>query len=137
MSTEVKTSIELSLERMKRAWDTGDAGAYAAQFTTDASYVIYTGLCYLGRSAIENAHAVVFDKWQKGTTMALEILAIRQIGEQTAVVVTEGGVGKGNAVTRDKVQTFTMVRCGDQWLCAAFQNTKKNRFLMTISRLFS
>lgn len=137
MSSEATTAIELSLKRMKNAWDAGDAATYAAQFTTDASYVIYSGLCYAGRSAIEHAHVTVFEKWQKGTRMALKILAIRQIGEGTAVVVTEGGVGKGDRVTRDKMQTFTMVRCGEEWLCAAFQNTKKNRLLISMSRFFS
>lgn len=137
MSTDSESSIEQTLYAMKAAWDVGDAKAYAAQFTESASYVIYIGLCYIGRAAIERAHEEVFARWQKGSRMAIEVLEVQRLGDDAAVVLTEGGVGKGNAVSRNKVQTFTMVRREGRWLCAAFQNTGKNRLLMALTKYFS
>src|SRR5208282_4225535 len=38
-------------------------------------------------------------------------------------VLTVGGIGEKAPIAYDKIQTFTLVRRGDRWLCAAFQNT--------------
>lgn len=135
MNETLGDSIDTCLDRMASAWNAGDAAAYAQEFTDDASYVIYVGLTYSGRDEIERAHVPVFTKWQKGSRMNLRILQTRMLNADTAVVVTEGGIGKGRSVRRDKVQTFTMVRQDGRWMCAAFQNTKKNRLFIRINRL--
>jgi uncharacterized protein (TIGR02246 family) len=128
-------SIDMCLARMKRAWDAGDAAAYAQEFTEDASYVIYVGLIYFGRAEIERAHLPVFAKWQKGSRMNLRVLQTRMLTAETAVVVTEGGIGKGRNIRRDKVQTFVMVRREGRWLCSAFQNTKRNWLFIRVNQL--
>ncbi len=99
------------------------------------SYIIYVGLTYFGRDEIERAHVPVFTKWQKGSRMDLRVLQTRLLNAETAVVVTEGGIGKGRTIRRNKVQTFTMVRRGDRWLCSAFHNTKKNRLFIRVNEL--
>jgi uncharacterized protein (TIGR02246 family) len=129
-------TIDDCLARMVSAWDAGDASAYAAEFTEDASYVIYVGLTYFGRAAIERAHVPVFEKWQKGSRMAIRVLERRMLDRRTAVVVTEGGIGKRGRIHPNKVQTFTMVWAEDRWRCAAFQNTKKNRLFIRLNRAF-
>jgi len=127
------TEIRASLERMVAAWDAGDAAAFAAEFTSDATYVIYVGLVYQGRAAIESGHIPVFQKWQKGTRMSMLVRSVRTIGEGTAVVLTEGGIGK-RRITRVKVQTYTFVHEADgRWRCAAFQNTKKNALFIRMN----
>jgi uncharacterized protein (TIGR02246 family) len=136
MTDVLDDTIDDCLARMVRAWDAGDAGAYAAEFTEDASYVLYVGLTYFGRAAIERAHIPVFGKWQKGSRMAIRVLESRMLDQSTAVVVTEGGIGKRGRIPADKVQTFTMVRVEDRWVCAAFQNTKKNRLFIRLNRYF-
>lgn len=125
--------IRASLERMAAAWDAGDARAFADEFTEDASYVIYVGLVYQGRDEIERGHQPVFEKWQKGSRMSMLVRSIRLLDATTAVVLTEGGIGRGR-VRRDKVQTYTFVRGTDgRWRCAAFQNTKKNRLFIRMN----
>src|SRR3954470_8945000 len=116
-------TIDDCLARMVSAWDAGDAKAFSEEFTTDASYVIYVGLTYFGRAEIEQAHVPVFEKWQKGSRMVKRVLERRMLNATTAIVVTEGGIGKRSRIHPDKVQTFTMVRVDDRWQCAAFQNT--------------
>lgn len=112
---------------MAEAWGRGDAAAYAAHFTEDASYVIFAGIASIGREAIYEDHVPVLTKWKKGTRMRIEVKSIRHLSDDTAVVLTEGGVSKRAAIPLDKVQTYVFQRQeSGEWLCSAFQNTKKN-----------
>jgi uncharacterized protein (TIGR02246 family) len=129
-------TIEHALARMSAAWDAGDAAAYAREFTHDATYVIYVGLTYEGRDAIERGHVPVFEKWQKGSRMRMRVRSVRHLGEGVAIVLTEGGIGTSRRVRLDKVQTFAMVRRDGRWQCSAFQNTKKNRLFIRMNRAF-
>jgi uncharacterized protein (TIGR02246 family) len=125
--------IRDALDRMVAAWDAGDARAFADEFTEHASYVIYVGLVYQGRDEIERGHQPVFEKWQKGTRMSMLVRSIRLLDDTTAVVLTEGGIGR-RRIRRDKVQTYTFQRGTDgRWRCAAFQNTKKNRLFIRMN----
>jgi uncharacterized protein (TIGR02246 family) len=128
-------TIEAALARISAAWDAGDASAFAREFTHDATYVIYVGLVYEGRAAIERGHVPVFEKWQRGSTMRMRVLGIRHPSPDVAIVLTEGGIGKRGRVPIDKVQTFTMVLRDGRWQCAAFQNTKKNRLFIRMNAM--
>lgn len=123
-----------ALDRIRAAWDAGDASDYAAEFTDDASYVIFAGMHDLGRDAIRRTHVPVFEKWQRGSRMSMRVLDLRFLTPDVAVVVTDGGIGKRSRIRHDKVQTFVMVRDGDTWRCAAFQNTKKHRLFIAMNR---
>jgi len=130
---EIPIAVTDSLERIRLAWAAGDADAYAAEFTADATYVIFAGLISRGREEIRADHVPVFERWQRGTRMSMNVLDARMLGEDCAIVVTEGGVGKGTTITHDKVQTFVFVRAGDRWSCASFQNTKRNRLFAMVN----
>lgn len=127
-------TIQACFDRMTDAWAAGDAEAFAAEFTEDASYVIYVGLTYFGRTAIRDAHVPVFQRWQKGTRLSMAVLDTRIVADGVTVVTTEGGIGKGKTITRDKVQTFVMVESDHAWRCAAFQNTKRNRLFISANQ---
>ena len=134
-TTTTPDTIEAALARLSAAWDAGDAAAYAREFTDDATYVIYAGIVYEGRAAIERGHVPVFEKWQRGSRMRMRVRTVRHLGDDVAVVLTEGGIGK-RRIPVNKVQTFTMVRRDGRWRCAAFQNTKKNRLFIRMNRIF-
>jgi len=108
------------------AWDAGDAHAYAAKFTPDATYVIFLGEALMGPAEIERTHIDVFRRWQKGTKMAIKAVRVSLLGADVCSVLTVGGIGQGANPPYDKLQTFTLIRHGDSWLCAAFQNTAMN-----------
>lgn len=127
MAVTNQDTVEGFLDRIRDAWDAGDASGYAAQFAVDASYVIFMGDAILGRAAIEQTHHEVFTRWQKGTRMAVRPIDIRMPDESTAVVTTIGGIGKGSRIDFDKFQTFTLRRHDGHWECIAFQNTKMSR----------
>lgn len=117
-------TIEAFLDRVRQAWDDGDAHAYGEQFTEDASYVIFLGDAMFGRAEIERNHHDVFTKWQRGTRMVVTPVDVRQY-DDSAVVVTIGGIGKGDDIAFDKFQTYALRRSATgQWQCAAFQNTE-------------
>jgi uncharacterized protein (TIGR02246 family) len=122
-------AVNACLTRITAAWDAGDAAAFAAEFTHDATYVIYAGIVSQGRAEIEAAHVPVFARWQKGSRMSMRELHRHDSGG-SVIVVSEGGIGKRRRIPHDKVQTFVFVDDGDAWRCAAFQNTKKNRLFV-------
>jgi len=132
VNEERHTAVDASLSRIAAAWDAGDARAFAAEFTEDASYVIFAGIVSLGRAEIEKAHRPVFEKWQKGSRMSMRELH-RYASTDAVIVVTEGGIGKGRRVRHDKVQTFVFVDDDGTWRCAAFQNTKKNGLFVWVN----
>ena len=119
-----KDTVEDCLDRIRTAWNAGDARAFARSFTEAATYVIYLGEVLVGRDEIESNHVQVFTKWQKGTRMAIRTLRKTPLGDDAAIVLTAGGIGAGASVQYDKLQTLTMVRHEGRWFCAAFQNTK-------------
>jgi len=123
MKDELQTAVEDFLDRFRTAWDAGDAQGYAAPFAEDATYVIFPGEAMAGRDAIERNHAEVFARWRKGTKTAVKAIGVQSLGDDVCSVLTIGGVGEKAPIAYDKIQTFTLVRRGDRWLCAAFQNT--------------
>ena len=130
-----RAAVLTALDRIRAAWDAGDASDYATEFTDDASYVIFAGMHDLGRDAIRRTHVPVFEKWQRGSRMSMRVLDLRFVSPDVAVVVTDGGIGTRARIRHDKVQTFVMVRDGDTWRCAAFQNTKKHRLFIAMNRI--
>jgi uncharacterized protein (TIGR02246 family) len=124
-----------SLEDLRAAWDAGDARAYADHFDEDATYVIYAGQAYRGRAEIERVHEEVFTRWQRGSRMSMRVIDCRLLERDVAVLLTEGGIGKGRRIRHDKLQTFTWVRRPEGWRCASFQNTRRSRWFSLLSRL--
>ena len=120
-------TVEAFLERVRQSWDDADADTYAAQFAQDASYVVFLGDALFGRDAIRQTHHDVFTKWQKGTRLALKAIDVRTVDTDTAVVTTVGGIGTGETIGYDKLQTYTLHRAGERWQCVAFQNTEMSQ----------
>lgn len=123
MSDALQAAVEDFLDRLRAAWNAGDARSYAALFTNEATYVIFLGEAFVGREEIERNHVDVLGRWQKGTRMAVKAIGVRLLRDDICSVLTVGGIGREAAIPYDKLQTFTLVRQGDSWLCAAFQNT--------------
>jgi uncharacterized protein (TIGR02246 family) len=105
--SESADTIEKCLERIRLAWNAGDAHDHAEEFTEDATYVIFLVEPLLGREAIERNHIDVLTKWRKGTQMAIEAISMTSLSDDAASVLTIGGLGKGHNILYDKLQTFT------------------------------
>ncbi|MER6546309.1 SgcJ/EcaC family oxidoreductase [Streptomyces sp. NPDC001250] len=123
MTRSYDETVDAFLDRVREARKAGDARAYAAQFSEDASYIAFMGEVILGRSQIERTHHEVFTMWQRGTRMIVKPIDVRSVDVDTSVVTTIGGVGAQPAFGYDKFQTYVLRRREVRWLCVAFQNT--------------
>ncbi|MGW3200207.1 SgcJ/EcaC family oxidoreductase [Streptomyces sp. NPDC001118] len=105
MTRSYDETVDAFLDRVREARNAGDARAYAAQFSEDASYIAFIGEVILGRSQIERTHHEVFTMWQRGTRMIVKPIDVRSVDVDTSVVTTIGGVGGQPAFGYDKFQT--------------------------------
>lgn len=96
---------------------------------------VHVATSYQGRRDIVESHRTLFAKYLKGTQLADEILDIRFLRPDVAVVTGRGDTYKGSRRKRlSKVQTYTLVREPDgRWRIAAFQNTKRNPLMEAVS----
>jgi uncharacterized protein (TIGR02246 family) len=121
MTQQAEDTVEDFLARVRRAWDAGDAAAYARQFTEEATYVIFRGEALQGRAQIESAHV---DVLMRGTKVIIEPIAVTMLDDDVASVLTISGIGTDEVREYDKFQTIVLVRQDGRWRCAAFQNTE-------------
>jgi uncharacterized protein (TIGR02246 family) len=130
-------AIAALLARSQAAWAAGDGAAYGACFTDDATDVTFVGTTYRGRAEIGRAHQALFDSFLEGTRLSIEIVEIRRLGADAAVVVTRGEVAKRAPRRLGKVATYTLVRDADAgWQIAAVQKTKRRPLMEAISFRF-
>lgn len=135
-------AVKAAIHDTVTAWNAGDAAAYGACFTADATYVTWVGTRYQGREEIARTHAALFRSFLKGTGLADEIVAVRFIGADAAIVSSNGDVVKGGKRPEDvkltKAQTYTVVRESDgAWRIASFHNTKRKALMERISFKFA
>ncbi|MGI5242069.1 SgcJ/EcaC family oxidoreductase [Dactylosporangium sp. CA-139066] len=121
---------------VRDAWNRGDATAYAALFTHDASFVAWNGEYGYGRRAIEAAHRHLFAGPLAGSRMTVDMSEpVRFLQADVAVMVTTGAVTPGAEATgavdttgregHVAVQTYVLVNGDDGWRIAAFHNTRR------------
>ncbi|MRH90876.1 SgcJ/EcaC family oxidoreductase [Nocardia sp. SYP-A9097] len=131
------TAIHALLERSAEAWGRGDGAGYGACFTDDATDVTFVGTVYHGGKEIGAAHQALFDSFLKGTRLTIDIQEIRHYGMDTAVVVTRGESGRGEAKKLGKLATYTVIRdTGGEWRIAAVQKTQHKPIMEAISFKF-
>ncbi|MHA6616802.1 SgcJ/EcaC family oxidoreductase [Pseudonocardia sp. DLS-67] len=126
------TSVEDTLTSLAAAWNDGDATSYAELFTPDATYVIFDGTVVRGRTAIEEGHRALFAGPLRGFRMEPPTATpVRYLGADVAHVVAAGGTRppgqEGVPSDRASVVSFVLVREGEDWKIAAFQNTRASR----------
>lgn len=123
------------LDRLAAAWNAGDAAAYAAEFTADATYVAFNGQVMAGRAAIENTHRWLFDGPLRGSRMTsmsedASPATVRSLRPAIAHVVTTAVVlptGQSTVTAdRESVVSLVVLDQGDAWRIAAFHNTRRH-----------
>jgi len=138
MTQTDQTSVTEVIDSLADAWARGDADAYGAHFTEDATYITFVGTLYQGRDDIADSHRALFAKFLQGTRLAHEVVDVRFLGQDAAVLTTRGDTYKGAHPKKlTKVQTYTLVREGDRWLIAAFHNTQRKSLMESISFRFA
>lgn len=132
-----RESICGTLDALSTAWAGQDAGAYGAEFTEDATYTTFAGTYYSGREDIVGSHAALFDDVLADTQLADRFLELRMLTSEVAVLTTRGDNYEGEDPGElTKVQTYTLVREGEQWKVASFQNTQRQPVMEQIQYLW-
>lgn len=126
--------VQTTLDRLTAAWNAGDADAFGAEFTEDATYVVFSGDVLLGRQAIVDTHRWLFDGPLRGSRLGASstgdvATTIRFLRPDVAHVVTAGAVQPDGADTvttdRDSVPSYVLVNDDGRWRIAAFHNTRR------------
>lgn len=125
-----RAAIRQRLVELSDAWNAGDAEAYGAVFTEEASYITWMGQLSRGRSEIVSMHRWLFGKIRgsRMTRGAKTNQEITFLSPDVALVTASGGGTSlpGQELTEDRASTvsFVAVHGPDGWRFAHFQNTR-------------
>lgn len=127
-ATDPLAIAEAVQRRLMTAWRIGNGEAFGAACTDDADFVNLIGVYVRGREAIAGLHQRIFDGFYAGSTMTLVTERTRFL--TPGIVLTQAAAevqvpaGPLQGVVRGFV-TMVLVRAGQEWLVASFQNTRR------------
>ena len=129
-----ETAIRSIVQDEIVAWDQGDAVAYSRHFAADGTFTNIVGQFFTGHEAFLKQHATLFEGRFKQTRLQQEIVSLKFVRPDVAVVevltsVTgvvaatlapgTGGDPKGRLRTR---LLQVVVKQGEEWKVVAYHN---------------
>jgi uncharacterized protein (TIGR02246 family) len=119
-------AIKDVLGNLYKAWDAGDADAFVADYTQDAT-AIMPGSYRTSKEEVRQGMAAGFASYLKGSTNIDELQSIRFLGENAAVAVSETSLrfpGE-TEVPAERViyATWVLEKRDGAWLIAAYHNS--------------
>jgi len=125
-----RSAITGLAQRVVRAWANHDADAFAGWFVEDATMIL-PGVSCDGREQIRAHMAAEFDGELGGSLITGQLLELRFLCREVAVLVSEGGIlGPGQTeVAADQAirAVWLWVKQQGQWRLACYQNTPRHR----------
>ena len=116
------------VDNIGKAWAANDANAFADAYTVDGTMILSGDRFMQGRETIRTMATQQFASAHRGTTLLQNIVEVRALGSDAAVVITEGGVlapgETAPAPERAIRATWVLQKQADEWLIAAYQNTR-------------
>ena len=126
MSGNDTTAVRDVLQQVYVAWAAGDADAFAALYTEDAT-VVMRGVFHRGRSAVHDFIAAGFAGRLKGSRAVDDPQDVRIIGGNAAIVVSRAGIlmagEQAVPAEREVLATWVLARQDGRWRIAAYTNT--------------
>jgi uncharacterized protein (TIGR02246 family) len=116
-------------QRIVDAWAAHDANAFADVFTEDGSLIL-PGVFRKGRGQIREFIAEAFAGPYQGTRVTGQPVDLRLLSENTAVLITQGGVlapGETEVADSRAIRaSWIAVKQDGSWRLAAYQNSPTN-----------
>ena len=114
------------LAGLYKAWAAGDAEAFVADYTDDAT-VVQPGVYKKDREEIRTTMAAGFAGPLNGSRVAAHPVDVRFLTDDTAIVVSEDGIifpGQDAVASERLVRaTWVLVRRDDGWRIASYHNS--------------
>jgi uncharacterized protein (TIGR02246 family) len=127
-----EAAIRKIIQNEVAAWNRGDAAAYSRQFAADGTFTNIRGQFFTGYDAFLKQHEVIFAGIFKGSVVQQDIVALRFIGRDVAIVETLNSVSGMRATSQgtlpdDKGRLRTrllqvVARHGGEWKIVAYHN---------------
>ena len=114
------------LNRLESAWNAGDGKAFAAPYTSDATFVTIRGEHHRGRDAVGSGHAAILATIYAGSTNRMELVDARHVAEDVIVATSRNTLDAPSgplAGIHAATSTSVLVRVGDTWQVAVTHNT--------------
>jgi uncharacterized protein (TIGR02246 family) len=97
-------------------------------FTEDVDFIAGDGRLVQGREALVPYFQEQFDTWLAGSRVVADVVNVRFLRDDLAVVHTVGGIMfPGETEVQPDwagIQTWVVVNEGGEWLAAAYQNSR-------------
>lgn len=123
---EDRAAIKAVMVDSYKAWEAGDADGMVARYTADAT-AIMTGSLRNSRDSIRENMALGFAGPLKGSSTSNDLLSIRFVGRDGAIVVSESGIlfaGQTEVPDAGKVNcTWVLEKRDRRWMIAAYHNS--------------
>lgn len=81
-----ETAIRSIIQDEITAWNQGNAAAYSRHFATDGTFTNIRGQFFTGHDAFVKQHEVIFQGIYKHTTLHQEIVSLKFMGRDVAVI---------------------------------------------------
>src|SRR6266446_6883220 len=83
-----EAAIRNILQEEEAAWNKGDAQAYSQHFAADSTFTNILGMFFKGHQAFLDRHEEVFKGLFRGSVMHQEVVSLRFVRPEVAVVET-------------------------------------------------
>lgn len=117
------------LKGVREAWEANDAEALVADYLDDAS-VVQPGVYRKGRQEIQSSMAGAFAGPLKGSRVIDQPRDVRFLNEDTAIVISEGGIvfpGQNAVPGEGTVRaTWVLAKRDGRWHVAAYHYSAAN-----------
>jgi len=127
--TEIDSKeIQLLYQKKIYGWNIGDAAKFAEPYSEDADFIEFDGTHLEGKQQIITFHAMLFDKFVRGSRLVGKLNHIRFPFPSVAIVVgisetIEKGLDCINP-ERNSIHTIIAVKTDQEWKFTSFQNTR-------------
>jgi uncharacterized protein (TIGR02246 family) len=131
-STDDETAIRKLVQDQVAAWNQGDATAYSRQFANDGTFTNIRGQYFTGYEAFLKQHEVIFRGIFENTTLQQDVVSLKFIGPDVAIVETltsVSGMAETSAGTaadsKGRLRTRLLqvvARSGGEWKIVAYHN---------------